>query len=279
MALKDLGSGAVLQCLEALTLGMPFEVWKTRMGRYREESTVRAFSNVYRAGGGGMSGVMSFWAGLGPKMIESASKGAVLLMSKEAINRGCLNVGLNKNISAFISGGGGGICQTIVMSPCTFLVTAVVNHPGYTITRCVREVYSKKGVRGFYHGASAVAIRQMTNWASRAGFTEFIRNKVKMHKFGTTDAKLSVFEESLCGIGGGALACWNHPIEVCRIEMQSRTVAGEPKLSLGGTIAHVVKTNGPLGLFKGVVPRIGLGIWQTLFMVSFANIIKERFLQ
>jgi Mitochondrial carrier protein len=82
-ALKDLGAGAVLQCLEALTLGMPFEVWKTRMGRFREESTVRAFVNVYKAGGGGLPGVASFWAGLGPKMIESASKGAVLLWSKE----------------------------------------------------------------------------------------------------------------------------------------------------------------------------------------------------
>ena len=83
MALKDLGSGAVLQCLEALTLGMPFEVWKTRMGRYRGETTPQAFVNVYKNGGGGMKGVMSFWAGLGPKMVESATKGGVLLLSKE----------------------------------------------------------------------------------------------------------------------------------------------------------------------------------------------------
>jgi hypothetical protein len=279
MALKDLASGAVLQCLEALTLGMPFEVWKTRMGRYRHETTPQAFMNVYKAGGGGMGGVMSFWAGLGPKMVESATKGGVLLLSKEAINRGCTNMGVSKNASAFISGGGGGICQTVVMSPCTFLVTAVVNKPGYTITQCLTDVYRDKGVRGFYNGASAVAVRQMTNWASRAGFTEFTRNKMKSIKYGSPDAKLSVKEEALCGCIGGALACWNHPIEVCRIEMQSRTVAGESKLSLIGTIKHVVKNDGPLGLFKGVTPRIGLGIWQTLFMISFANIIKERYLK
>jgi hypothetical protein len=83
--LKDLASGATLQCLEALTLGMPFEVWKTRMGRYREESTVQAFVNVYKNGGGGLRGVMSFWAGLGPKMVESATKGAVLLVSREGL--------------------------------------------------------------------------------------------------------------------------------------------------------------------------------------------------
>ena len=28
-----------------------------------------------------------------------------------------------------------------------------------------------KGVRGFYAGGSAVALRQASNWASRAGFT------------------------------------------------------------------------------------------------------------
>jgi hypothetical protein len=76
---------SALQCLEALTLGMPFEVWKTRMGRYRNENTVSAFVNVYKAGGGGVRGVMSFWAGLGPKMVESASKGAVLLVSREGL--------------------------------------------------------------------------------------------------------------------------------------------------------------------------------------------------
>lgn len=36
----DLVTGAVLQCVEAATLGMPFEVWKTRMGRHREETTL-----------------------------------------------------------------------------------------------------------------------------------------------------------------------------------------------------------------------------------------------
>lgn len=43
---KDLATGAVLQCLEALTLGMPFEVWKTRMGRFRNESTIQSFKNL-----------------------------------------------------------------------------------------------------------------------------------------------------------------------------------------------------------------------------------------
>lgn len=32
---------------------------------------------------------------------------------------------------------------------------------------------------------------------------------------------------------------------------------------------------GPKGLFKGLVPRILLGIWQTLFMVTGAKLVQE----
>jgi hypothetical protein len=69
MAPVDLLIGPLIQCMEAATLGMPFEVWKTRMGSNRTEGTLEAFKNIYRKGG-----PKAFWAGTGPKMIESASK-------------------------------------------------------------------------------------------------------------------------------------------------------------------------------------------------------------
>lgn len=37
----------------------------------------------------------------------------------------------------------------------------------------------------------------------------------------------------------------------------------------------IVKTEGAGGLFKGIIPRIGLGIWQTLFMVTGAKLLKQ----
>ena len=81
----DARNGALLQCVEAATLGMPLEVWKTRMGRYRNENTIQALVNVYKRSGGGFSGVRAFWAGTSAKMVEAASKGAVLMLSKELI--------------------------------------------------------------------------------------------------------------------------------------------------------------------------------------------------
>lgn len=55
---KDLLVGGLLQCFEALTVGMPFEVWKTHMGTYRNEGTIEAFKNIYKKGG-----FSSFWSG------------------------------------------------------------------------------------------------------------------------------------------------------------------------------------------------------------------------
>ena len=61
---KDLASGAVLQMVEAATLGMPLEVWKTRMGRFRDEGTARSFVMVYKSAGGGLDGVRAYWKGV-----------------------------------------------------------------------------------------------------------------------------------------------------------------------------------------------------------------------
>lgn len=119
---KDLRNGALLQMAEAATLGLPFEVWKTRMGRFRNESTVTAFRNVYRTAGGGSAGVGAFWRGFAPKMVESATKGAVLMVAKEGIKDASVVAGMSPFAAALLGGAGGGVCQVVVMGPCTYLV-------------------------------------------------------------------------------------------------------------------------------------------------------------
>lgn len=37
------------------------------------------------------------------------------------------------------------------------------------------------------------------------------------------------------------------------------------------TLAYIYKEGGIKALYRGVTPRIGLGIWQTVCMVSFAE--------
>jgi len=46
------------------------------------------------------------------------------------------------------------------------------------------------------------------------------------------------------------------------------------KLTIFTTLKFIYKENGIKGLYRGVTPRIGLGIWQTVCMVSFADYVK-----
>jgi len=268
---RDLIHGAVLQCIEAATLGMPFEVWKTRMGRYRNESTIQSFKNVYHRGG-----ITAFWAGLGPKLVESATKGGILLFSKESMARALDNAGVSKTLNGFISGAGGGVCQTVVMGPCTFLVTAAVTgDKSKSISHTIKNTYATKGIPGFFPGGVPIAFRQATNWASRQGFTEIIRNQFKVRLHGNPKAQLTVPQEALAGVIGGALACWNHPFEVARIEMQAAAQQGQPKQSMMQVFRSVRAEQGMKGLFSGIIPRVFLGVWQTLFMVTGAKLVKR----
>lgn len=140
------------------------------------------------------------------------------------------------------------------------------------------RTFRAQGIGGFYHGGTALVLRQGTNWASRQGFTDIIRNMFKRRHVpegaSTKDVKLSVAEEAMSGIVGGALSTWNQPFEVIRIEAQANAAKGLPPRSFVGTFKHIVAESGPMGLFQGVIPRMGLCIGQTLFLVTVPYLLK-----
>ena len=47
------------------------------------------------------------------------------------------------------------------------------------------------------------------------------------------------------------------------------------KPTIGNTLAYIYKESGFKGLYRGVTPRIGLGIWQTVCMVALGDVAKE----
>merc|ERR1712028_130846 len=207
--------GGVLQCLEAATLGMPFEVWKTRMGRFRTEGTMEAFHNVKKSGGYKM-----FWQGTSAKMVESATKGGVLLVAKETIKDSCMGAGMGGVAAGFVAGAGGGVCQVSVMGPCTFMVTALVTGSAKGgVMQFASKTWAEKGIKGFYPGGSAIAFRQATNWASRQGFTDAVRSVMLSTTGGNGQGKLTVGQEVCSGMlespirssedrDAGSGSCW-----------------------------------------------------------------------
>ena len=187
------------------------------------------------------------------------------------------SLGMGDIASGLIGGFGGGVCQVTVMGPCTFLVTASVASHGTTGQMSVMErighTLKTQGVGGFYKGGVALMLRQGSNWASRQGITDAVR--VQMRSMKSKDA-LSVSEEASAGIIGGCLSTWNQPFEVLRIHAQAAGARGEPSKNIFETSRAIFAESGVRGFFRGVVPRMGLCVAQTLFMVTIPHILTSK---
>jgi hypothetical protein len=271
---KDLLKGAILQCVEAGTVGLPFEVWKTHMGANRQQGTMESFRSVYRNGG-----LKAFYAGFSPKMFESFFKGGILLFAKESIIS-ATSPTIGDGPAALIGGFGGGVAQVAVIGPCSLLVTAAVhadksagaNAP--SVMQQVSSTYKSHGIKGFYRGGLPLTLRQGSNWASRQFLTELVRKALKDRKEDPSQS-LSNMEEAFSGIVGGALSTWNQPFEVLRIEAQSHAAKGLPARTFTETYQHILAESGWKGFFRGIIPRVGLCVTQTLFMVTIPHVMKK----
>ena len=108
------------------------------------------------------------------------------------------------------------------------------------------------------------------------GFARLAESSIRSFKGKGENEKLTPFEKIISSSIGGAVATWNQPIEVVRVEMQSMAKSAErgEKKTILNTLSYIYKENGIKGLYRGVTPRIGLGIWQTVCMVSLADYVK-----
>jgi len=185
---------------------------------------------------------------------------------------------------AGISGGMvGGLAQAYAtMGFCTCMKTVeITKHkvastgvkpPGTMAT--FMAIYRAEGIKGINKGVNAVAVRQVTNWGSRFGLSRVAENAIRSAT-GKDDAqKLGVGEKILASAIGGGLSAWNQPIEVIRVEMQSKTEdPNRPKkMTVGSAARYIYANNGLKGLYRGVTPRIALGVWQTVCMVALGDV-------
>ena len=270
----------------------PLEVWKssvvlesierrsnTKASSSRPPSSFDILQSIVRE-----RGLLSLWSGLTPRMAEGLFSGSVLLEAKEQIHTLLSdyaspmlskNVGLNlpPSIIGFLSGAGGGAAQALVMGPTSLIVTACVaasnsGDEDVSALKVVQRIIKERGVIGLYRGAPAVAARQATNWASRQGFTEFVRPRIPIE---------GIAGELLAGCVGGALSAWNTPFEVARIESQSQIVDGgveKEGKSLVTTMCDIVNERGVGGLYVGLIPRACQACYQTLFLVCVPRLLN-----
>ncbi|CCD27271.1 Yhm2p NDAI_0K00800 [Naumovozyma dairenensis CBS 421] len=276
--------GAGINMAEVTTLGQPLEVIKTTMAANRNLNFLNSIKYVWSRGG-----ISGFYQGLIPwAWIEASTKGAVLLFVSAETEYRLKLLGAGNFTSGIIGGISGGVIQSyLTMGFCTCMKTVEITRkksaaiPG-TIQQSswtvFKGIYGKEGLRGIYKGVNAVSIRQMTNWGSRFGFSRLVEDGIKKLTGKTSpDDKLNAWEKIGATAIGGGLSAWNQPIEVIRVEMQSKKEdPNRPKnLTVSKTFKYILQTNGIKGLYRGITPRIGLGIWQTVFMVGFGDMAKE----
>ena len=293
--------GAGINLAEVSTLGQPLEVVKTTMAAHRELSFLNAIKHVWSRGG-----ALGFYQGLIPwAWIEASTKGAVLLFVSAEAEYRFRYLGMNHFGAGIMGGVTGGLAQSyLTMGFCTCMKTVEITRQKSVATmaastatatangikgptvelanrstwRIFKSIIADEGIRGVYKGVNAVAIRQTTNWGSRFGISRLAEEAIRKLR-GKTDPneKLNSFEKILASTVGGGLSAWNQPIEVIRVEMQSRKEdPNRPKnLTVGKTFKYILETNGVKGLFRGITPRIGLGIWQTIFMVAFGDMAMQ----
>jgi len=274
--------GAGLNMFEVTTLGQPLEVIKTTMAANRSDSFAGAMARIW-----GRGGIFGYYQGLIPwAWIEASTKGAVLLFVASEAEYHIKVLGANDFVSGIGGGMAGGVAQAYAtMGFCTCMKTVeITKHkmaaqgvkPQSTFATFM-DIYRKEGIRGINRGVNAVAIRQTTNWGSRFGLSRLAESAIRQVTHKDEGQKLSAWEKILASSLGGGLSAWNQPIEVIRVEMQSKKEdPNRPKnLTVGKTFKYIYETNGLKGLYRGVTPRIGLGIWQTVCMVALGDMAKE----
>ncbi|KAF3161218.1 Mitochondrial DNA replication protein yhm2, variant 2 [Orbilia oligospora] len=252
------------------------------MAANRGDSLPSAIPKIWARGG-----VFGFYQGLIPwAWIEASTKGAVLLFVSSEAEYYARTAGAAPFLSGITGGVVGGVAQAYAtMGFCTCMKTVEITRHKQAATGAkpqssmavFMDIYRREGVRGINKGVNAVAIRQMTNWGSRFGLSRLAEQGIRdVTGKGERDALTAVEKIAASAIGGG-LSAWNQPIEVIRVEMQSKTVdPNRPKnLTVAKAFNYIYQNNGLKGLYRGVTPRIGLGIWQTVCMVGLGDMAKE----
>ncbi|KAI9709637.1 MAG: Mitochondrial DNA replication protein yhm2 [Chrysothrix sp. TS-e1954] len=275
--------GAGLNMFEVTTLGQPLEVAKTTMAANRKDGFTGAIGRIW-----GRGGVLGFYQGLIPwAWIEASTKGAVLLfVASDAEFRARALFNANPFVAGICGGMVGGLAQAYAtMGFCTCMKTVeITKHkvaaqgmkpPGTLET--FMGIYRAEGIRGINKGVNAVAVRQVTNWGSRFGLSRVAEGGIRRVTGKEHGEKLGVPEKILASGLGGGLSAWNQPIEVIRVELQSKTEdPNRPKkMNVASAFRYIYQSNGLKGLYRGVSPRIALGVWQTICMVALGDVAKE----
>ncbi|KAJ2628053.1 mitochondrial ornithine carrier protein [Coemansia sp. RSA 1290] len=137
---------------------------------------------------------------------------------------------------------------------------------------CLKQTWQHEGFHGFYRGLTSPLIGAMAENA--IAFYAYNRIQSTIHSF-SNQSSLSLSQLFVCGGLSGAICAFViSPVELIKCKLQVENVqayssnsASKPKFTGPlSVLAHLLKTQGIAGLYKGILPTvaretIGVGFW------------------
>ncbi|KAK5623997.1 hypothetical protein CRENBAI_021887 [Crenichthys baileyi] len=238
-------------------------------------------SNSMRIAGGFLQmiregGVRSLWRGNGINVIKIAPESAIKFMAYEQIKR---LIGSNQETlgmtERFVSGSLAGAIAQSSIYPMEVLKTrlALRKTGQYSgIVDCAKHIIQKEGMAAFYKGY----IPNMLGIIPYAGIDLAVYETLKnswLQRFATDSADPGVFVLLACGTTSstcGQLA--SYPLALVRTRMQAQaSLDGGPQMTMTGLFRHIVRTEGALGLYRGLAPNF----MKVIPSVSISYVVYE----
>jgi solute carrier family 25 phosphate transporter 23/24/25/41 len=203
-------------------------------------------------------GFRGLWRGNGINVIKIAPESAIKFMAYEKMK--ILVKGDNAEITPlqrFMAGSTAGVISQTSIYPMELLKTklALRKTGEYTgVVDCMSKVYREGGLKVFYRGYIPNCLGIIPYAGIDLMVYETLKNKYL--DANPTAANPGVLVLLACGATSsscGQLA--SYPLALIRTKMQATTSTGKRQPSMGALAIHIWKTEGPLGLYRGIIPN------------------------
>ncbi|XP_072288704.1 calcium-binding mitochondrial carrier protein SCaMC-2-A [Eucyclogobius newberryi] len=222
-------------------------------------------------------GVRSLWRGNGVNILKIAPESALKFMAYEQIKRvigsekGSLSI-----CERFVAGSMAGVIAQSTIYPMEVLKTrlALRTTGQYSgIADCAKQILKREGLSAFYKGYVPNMLGIIPYAGIDLAIYETLKNRY-LQQYGSTTSNPGVVVLLACGTVSstcGQLA--SYPLALVRTRMQAQAACdGDARVSMTTLFRQIVQSEGPAGLYRGLVPNF----LKVIPAVSISYVVYEN---
>ncbi|KAH7105177.1 mitochondrial carrier [Auriculariales sp. MPI-PUGE-AT-0066] len=140
---------------------------------------------------------------------------------------------------------------------------------------CLRQTYTKEGIRGLYRGLPAPIVGAMAENASLFLAYNEVQSLIRHFNHQAASTPLTLPELAVAGAGAGAVTSFLlTPIELVKCKMQVQMLVAESAALAGGATQQrsFSTMEGPIGVLRTVIRTTG---WRGLWLGQTGTFIRE----